>query len=193
MRQSALYRWHLAAQAQFVEIAGWQAPARYGGPEQEAAAAQAGAGLADLSEITKVDVCAPAPPQAASATCWVLGHRHYLLTGPPGQRAALAGYGIDVTSVFAAFLLIGPRSRDVLGKLCSVNLSERSLRNGAATQASVAHVHTAILRQDRRELPAFLLLAARDSAEHLWEAILHAGQEFGLAPIGQEAVARLGA
>lgn len=174
-----------------MEAAGWQVPAHYGDPEQEAAAARAAAGLADLSNLTKVDVCATAPPAAASAACWVLGHRHYLLTGPPEQRVALAEYGIDVTSVFAAFLLIGPRGRDVLGKLSSVPLADRSFRDGAATQTSVAHVHTTILRQDRRTLPAFLLLAARDYAGHLWEAILHAGQEYGLAPIGQEAAARL--
>jgi glycine cleavage system aminomethyltransferase T len=191
MRQSALHHWHLAAQAHLVEAAGWQAPAHYGDPEREAAAARAGAGLADLSNLTKVDVCAPAPPPAAGAACWVLGHRHYLLTGPPGQRAALAPYGIDVTSVLAAFLLAGPRSRDVLGKLSSLNLSDHSLRDGAAAQTSVARVHTTILRQDRRALPAFLLLAARDYAEYLWEALLQAGQECGLAPIGQEAAARL--
>src|SRR5262249_53109494 len=100
-------------------------------------------------------------------------------------------YTIDVTSVFADFLLIGPRGRDILSKLTSINVSDRALPDGACGQASLAHTQCIVLRNDRGELPAYHLLVARDSGVDVWEALLRAGEEFHLSPVGHHAVEAL--
>jgi glycine cleavage system aminomethyltransferase T len=91
-----------------------------------------------------------------------------------------------VTSVYAQFLLAGPRSRDILRKLTSLNVS--ALQNLACGQVSLAHVQSTVLRDDLQDLPAFHVLVSREYGESVWEAILHAGQEFELAPIGLKAL-----
>jgi glycine cleavage system aminomethyltransferase T len=71
-------------------------------------------------------------------------------------------------------------------------LSELSLPDLSCAQASLAHVHCIILRQDLPSLTAYHILAGRDFAESLWEAILHAGKEFQLRPFGQTTLQALG-
>jgi heterotetrameric sarcosine oxidase gamma subunit len=125
----------------------------------------------------------------SEARTWRLGWRHVLVTCQPDARAAIITslenleppiYLTDVTSVYAQFLLAGPRSRDVLRKLTSLNVSDRKLPNLACAQASLAHVHALVLRQDLDRVPAFQLLITRDYAESVWESVLHAGAEFGI-------------
>jgi heterotetrameric sarcosine oxidase gamma subunit len=107
---------------------------------------------------------------------------------PRARAAILAGlenlespiYVTDVTSVYAQFLLAGLRSRDLLRKLTSLNVSDRKLPNLACAQTSLAHVHTLVLRQDLESVPAFHLLVTRDYAESVWESLLHAGAEFSI-------------
>lgn len=98
---------------------------------------------------------------------------------------------IGVPSVFSQFLLAGPRSRDILSKLTSLNVSDPAFPNGASGQSSLAHVRAMLLRQDLPAVPAFLLLVTRDYGEFVWEAVLHAGHEFHLKPFGLEALAML--
>jgi glycine cleavage system aminomethyltransferase T len=99
------------------------------------------------------------------------------LTAPAGAT--------DVTGVFADLLLAGPDSFRVLAKLTSLNLSR--LANLACAQASVAHIHTTVLREDLGTIPGFHLLMSREYAESAWESMLHAGHEFHLQPFGLEA------
>ncbi len=168
-----------------------------------------GVGLCDVSWLAKIDLkgfgLKAAPSLGPSADCWHLGACHYLATFDPEARGAvlrsiqaLTGaapeldlpppvYATEVTSVYAALLLAGPKSRHTLRKLTSLNVSESALPDGACGQAGLAHVHTLVLRRDLGGLPAFLLLVGREYAESVWEAIAHAGQEFHLTPFGLEA------
>lgn len=175
---------------------GWTVALRFSNPEDEAAAATQAAGLADVSDLTKVDVSAAMPPQAPF-DCWTLGRRHYLVTAPAEQRqqvvAALGDTAIDITSAYAGFLLTGPKSRDTLRKLTSLNVSDKAMPNRSCRQAGLAHVHSTIIRKDLGDTVAFTILVARDYAEDVWESILHAGGEFGIAQIGWDALERVGA
>ena len=83
---------------------------------------------------------------------------------------------------------MGPRSRDVLSKLTSLNLSESSLVDSSSAQASMAHVHATVLRKDLKGIPAFQLLVSREYGESVWESVLHAGHEFHIAPFGLRAL-----
>jgi heterotetrameric sarcosine oxidase gamma subunit len=166
-KQSALHHWAAEAGAVFTDHQGWNMPARYSDARDEAARVLQSAGLADVSWMSKF-----------------MGARHVM--------ANIAGAGMtDVTSIYAQFLLAGPRSRDVLAKLTSLNVSERAFPDGECRSTSVAHVHATVLRRDVGGLPGFHLLAGRDYGEFVWEAVLHAGLEFGLAPFGLEALAVL--
>ncbi len=84
----------------------------------------------------------------------------------------------DVTSIYSAILLAGPSSREVLQKLTTLNVRDSAMPEGAARQTRLAHVNATILRSD---CAGFLILNTRDVAEHVWEALLHAGaQPFGM-------------
>lgn len=184
MKRSALYHHHQRSGATFGEHHGWHLPVSFSTPETEAAQAAQSAGLADLSHRLKFEsVGQPAH------SWWRLGEGRYLITGEPPLEAPAGS--IDVTSVYTNLLLAGPRSRDVLGKLTSLNTSNERLPNNSCAEANVGHVHTIVLREDLPGIPAYHLLATRDYAESFWEAVMHAGHEFALQPIGLKALERM--
>jgi len=183
MKRSALFYLHRRAGARFIEHQGWELPASFLPPEQEAVQIRESAGLADLSHLLKFDL------KKQQENGWRLGANHYLLLGespldPPSGA-------IDVSSVYTSFRLVGPRSRDVLNKLTSLNVSDAKLPNLSCAQASLAHVHAMILREDIGSIPAFHLLANRDYGESVWESIVHAGHEFHLCPFGLQTLQQL--
>jgi sarcosine oxidase gamma subunit len=64
----------------------------------------------------------------------------------------------------------------VLRKLTTLNVSDSAMPMGDARQTRLAHVNAIILRSE-----GFLILNTRDVAEHVWEALLHAGgRPFGM-------------
>jgi glycine cleavage system aminomethyltransferase T len=184
MKRSALYPIHRRAGATFADYFGWELPAFYVSSEQEARQIREGVGLADISYMSKFD--GTKEPEGPS---WRLGANHYFNFTIPSANSGATG--IDVTSVYAALHLVGPRAREVLGKLTSLNLSDAALPDKRCAQASLAHVPAIFLREDIGPLPAFYLLITRDYAESGWEAILHAGHEFNLCPSGLESLRAL--
>jgi heterotetrameric sarcosine oxidase gamma subunit len=203
-----LFDRHQRLGAVWTDHYGWRIPDVFTAAESEAACVRESAGLADLSWMLKFDVKGPglSRPLALGpgVFSWVLGPLHCLVTGePPAREGALkrleapeagldaspfpAIYVTDVTSVFAQFLLGGPRSRQVMSKLTSINVSERSLPNLSCGQTTVAHVGAILLRNDVDGIPAFHMLVSREYAESVWDAVLHAGHEFHLSPFGLRA------
>lgn len=184
MKRSSLYHLHEQCKATFAEHHGWQLPAFFSTPESEAAQAEQSAGIADLSYRAKFETTAQ-PEQG----WWRLCEGRYLVTGEPPLAAPRDA--IDLTSVYANLLLAGPNCREVLGKLSSLNTSEERLPDKSCAEANVGHVHAIVLREDLPRIPAYHLLVTRDYAESFWEAVLHAGHEFHLQPIGLQALERL--
>ena len=166
-------------------------------------------GLADVSGMLKFDVkgygLENTLARGEGVFSWVLGPLHALVTCDPSrrpevmddfQRLQTAGadlslpppvYVTEVTSVYALLLLAGPRCRQVLGKLTSLNLSETSLPDLTCGQSRLAHVHAIILRRDLNGIAAYQLLVSREYGESVWDSVLHAGHEFHLAPFGLQA------
>src|SRR5437870_5796316 len=204
LRRTAVHHWAQQAGAAIIEHHGWEAAGRFSDPKQEAAQVSGSAGLADVSWTAKFDLKGQGlealPALGAQLRSWLLGPQHVLVTCGPGERESAAMelshaervWVTDVTSVYAEFLLAGPRSRDILAKLTSLNVSERALPDFGCAQTSLSHVHATILRQDLGALQAFHLLVSRDYGEDVWESIMHAGREFHIAPFGLEALAMLG-
>ncbi|HLY59641.1 MAG TPA: hypothetical protein VKV95_02630 [Terriglobia bacterium] len=206
IKQTALFNTHQQSGATWIEHHGWQVPAYFSKPEDDAARVRESVGLADVSWMLKFDLKGYGlkNPLALGEAAFSLnlGPLHALVTCNPSARrevmdrmqrletgdAALAlppsVYVTEVTSVYAQFLLAGPRCRQVLGKLTSLNLSETALRNLDSGQSRVAHVHAIILRCDVDGIPAYQLLVSREYAESVWESVLHAGREFHLTAFG---------
>lgn len=197
----------------FTEHYGWEFPASYRFAESEATSVRQSAGVADISWMVKLDLKGYRLNKSLrlgeKAFSWLLGPLHFLVTCDPADRGVVltqikllqsAGsdlllppplYMTDVSSVYAQFLLAGPKSREVLCKLSSLNISESSLPNLACGQSNVGHVRAIVLREDLNSIPAFHLLVSREYGEAVWESIIHAGQEFELEPFGLEALALL--
>ena len=210
IRQTPLHHWHEQAGARLLDHHGWRVPAYFTWAQKEAEQLRHSSALGDLSWMVKLDLKGyglKTPPVLTGARAWHLGPQHYLATcDPAASEAVLAElrsvsprpdlslpppvYVTDVTSVFAQFLLAGPRSRDIMRKLKSLN--ESTLENLACGQVSLAHAHSTVLRDDLECIPAFHVLVSREYGESVWEAILHAGHEFHIAPFGLKALEFVG-
>ncbi len=181
MKRSALHHHHQKAGALWTQLDGWELPASFGAVEQEVAQAREGVGVADISYFRKFESAAP---QTGS---WKLAsNRHLVMRERP---VAPPDGTLDITSVYAALLLAGPQTNELLRKLTSLNLSH--FANGNCAQASLAHAHAILIREDLDRLLSYKVLVTRDYAESVWESILHAGREFHIAPFGLNALDRL--
>jgi sarcosine oxidase subunit alpha len=192
-----------------IDHQGWLVASAFGAPADEATRTRESVGLADVSWMPKFNLQGQGlktpPDLGAGASWWLIARLEYLVTCESSadqtvmdrlQQIQLAGtdaarsdsiYVTDVTSVYTHLFLAGPRSRDVLNKLTSLNFSDEARGNLTCAQASVAHVHTIVLRKDLAEVPAYHLLVGREYGECVWESVLHAGHEFHIAPFGLEA------
>jgi glycine cleavage system aminomethyltransferase T len=176
-RQSGLHRCHLEARANMKTFFGWQLPAWYRDPSSELEEVRASVGISDASYLTKLDLRGAAGEFPPPARLWKLTPARALVTSPLPIDFVASSSVTDVTSIYSAILLAGPKSRQVLQKLSTLNVGDAALPEGAARQTRLAHVNVTILRGE-----GFLILNTRDVAEHVWEALLHAGaRPFGMA------------
>jgi glycine cleavage system aminomethyltransferase T len=175
-RQSALHHCHLEAHGQLQSFSGWQLPAWYTNPTSELDQVRASAGICDVSYLSKLDLRGAAPEFLPPARLWKLTPSHALVTSPLPIAFVESSYVTEITSIYSAILLAGPKSREVLQKLTTLNVSDCAMPEGAARQTRLAHVNTTILRSE-----GFLILNTRDVAEYVWQALLHAGAHpFGM-------------
>ena len=191
---------------------GWDTALSFSSPQGEAQAVRQSVGLSDLSRIPKFEMRAgnldPAPALDGDARIWRQRKGQSLVTCSPEHRASVAAqldhyaasaadsspvYVSDVTPIYAALLLAGPRSAAVIGKLADLDLSSEALPNLACTQTGIHHVYALVARQDLPSVRAYLIFTGREYAEWLWETVMHAGHEFGMQPFGSQAHEILGA
>ena len=101
----------------------------------------------------------------------------------------------NLSSILAGFTIGGPSSEAVLRKLVQVDLSGRETGGPFCLEAGLAKVHSTIVRFDGKSSGgtiAFDVYCGRDYAEYVWDAIIEAGHEYGIAPFGLDAQDRLG-
>ena len=91
---------------------------------------------------------------------------------------------VDLTHVRAMFRLSGADGRVLLAKICGLDLGDAMFPDGSAARTLVAGVATELIRDDAEGTPSFLLLPSRSFGLYMWDVLLDAGQEFGLAPVG---------
>ena len=129
-----------------------------------------------------------------------LADDHYFVTTTTGNlelieqwfRWWIAGTGAcahvtDVTSAYASINVAGPCARDTLTKLTDVDLSSRRFRYMRAGRGDVAGVPTILLRIGFVGETGWELHFPSEYGEHVWDALMDAGREFGLSPFGVEA------
>jgi sarcosine oxidase subunit alpha len=94
---------------------------------------------------------------------------------------------VNLTGHFAAFNLAGPLSRRVLAKLTSLDLSPNAFPYLGLRQAVVAGSPATIMRVGFVGELGYEIHFPATQAQHVWNALLDAGREYGLRPFGVEA------
>jgi sarcosine oxidase, subunit alpha len=122
------------------------------------------------------------------------GPGEWLLIGPPGHAAALTAKAtdtaapgttcVDLTHGRALLRLTGENGPSVLAKLSAIDLDDDLVPDGAALRTAVAAVATDIIRDDQDGTPSYLLHCERSVGQYLFDTLLQAGAEYGLAVDG---------
>jgi sarcosine oxidase subunit alpha len=93
----------------------------------------------------------------------------------------------DVTGHYAAVNLAGPRSREILARLTSLDVSKDALPYLAAAEGEVAGIPAILLRIGFVGEVGFEIHVPADYGAALWDALMDAGRGLGLKPFGVEA------
>lgn len=112
------------------------------------------------------------------------------LTKTAAERDVLVSVA-DVTHGRSEMWLVGPASRALMSKLCGLDFSERAFPDDRAKQTSFAKTKQLIIRRDAAGQPAFAVIGGRSFASYAWETTVEAGEEFGITPIGADALRAL--
>jgi aminomethyltransferase len=115
----------------------------------------------------------PTPSRVDIVTAWLTEHA-------AGRHA----YVTNMVSGTAYLSIQGPRSRETLAKLTDLDLSTDALPYYHAAQGVVAEVPALVSRTGYSGELGYELFYPRDYAEHMWDAVMAAGEEFGVAPCG---------
>jgi sarcosine oxidase subunit alpha len=118
----------------------------------------------------------------------VLAHLEYLLqTMWPELKVRVA----SVTDQYGQIALAGPRSRDVLARVADIDVSNPALLFLASAAATIAGARVRLFRISYSGELAYEIAVPSDHTVAVWEALLAAGREVGLAPYGTEAMAAM--
>lgn len=135
---------------------------------------------------------APARPQAVEADGALLiwsGADQFLILSTRGAavdkaRAAFAGVASlsEQSDGRSLIRIAGPRARDILAKVCSLDLHPTAFPVGAAAATSIDHTAVNLWRgEDVAGEAVFHLLVFATFAESLWRTLLDSGAEYGIS------------
>jgi heterotetrameric sarcosine oxidase gamma subunit len=130
-----------------------------------------------------------------------VGPEEWIVIGPPGAPLPSAimqtsdggtpSTVIDLTHARALIRIVGADSARVLSKLCGINFGDTTTPNDIALRTSVARLVAEVIRNDLAESSAvatdrtelarsYLIMCERSAGQYLFDALLDAGQEFGI-------------
>lgn len=198
--------------ADFIEQDGWQMVQNYGDVAMETAVFTTTIALCDQSHRGKIriegqkagamlgidDLGINAGKPFGDGMVYRLRQDLFFVSGAEAetavsltQKAAASEHLITVTDVThgnAELWLVGPNSAELFSRLCGLDFDDSAFANGTAKQSSVAKTTQLIIRQDLGDIPAYALIGGRSLAAYLWQTMLDAGQDLGVAPIGLDAI-----
>jgi heterotetrameric sarcosine oxidase alpha subunit len=118
----------------------------------------------------------------------VLAHLEYLLqTVWPELQVRVA----SVTDQYGQIAVAGPRSRELLGRVLAIDVDNAALPFLASATATIAGARVRLFRISYSGELAYEIAVPADHTAAVWEALLAAGREIGLAPYGTEAMAAM--
>ncbi len=122
----------------------------------------------------------------------VMQQLEYLLQA---QWPELDVYATSVTEQWSAAALSGPRARDVLAKLVDIDVSNAAfpfLAVGACNvRAAGATIPARLFRMSYSGEMAYEIHVPADRGRSMWDAVMAAGEPFGIMPYGTEAMSTL--
>jgi sarcosine oxidase subunit alpha len=93
-----------------------------------------------------------------------------------------------VTASYAAVNIAGPKSREVLAKLCDdIDLSKEAYPYMDVREGHIADIPARLLRIGFVGELGYEIHVPSGEGEALWDALFEAGEEFGIMPFGIEA------
>ena len=166
--------------------------------------------IADLTPLAKVGVRADSEGNLAAELRVPLGEARrgpdnslvvgsgpgeWLLLSAPGSAPAVLdriqrrvgeefASVLDLTHAGALIRLTGDAAADLLAKLCAIDLSDDMTPNGSALRTFVARLVTDLIREDENGVRSYWLHCEWSSGQYLFDALLDAGKEFGIAVDG---------
>ena len=96
-------------------------------------------------------------------------------------------HAVNVSEVYAAFNLAGPRAREVLAGVTDCDLSNDAFPYMHVREATVAGVPCRLLRIGFTGELSYEIHCPAGFGRHVWESILNAGRPAGIQPFGVEA------
>tara|TARA_E500000178_G_C16939675_1_gene715742 strand:+ start:412 stop:1110 length:699 start_codon:yes stop_codon:yes gene_type:complete len=211
-RRSQLYRRHVQLGARFMHDKNSLSVDRYEESEHKRASNLA---LSDLSMLPRIgfkgsdvnewlksqNINIPSEPNQATFHLdgsWMcrLSKQEFMMTESLGGKslsfatlhsADVAGrvYKIPRADSHAWLSLSGTFASVVMSKLCAVDLSDRTFRNGSIAQTSLARVSAVILRADLTPKTLnYHIFSDSTSIEFLWDCLSDAMLEFRGVPVG---------
>jgi sarcosine oxidase subunit alpha len=133
-----------------------------------------------------------------------IAENHFLMTTTTGGAARVLGwlerwvqtewpdmrvFMSSVTDHWSTFAVVGPKSRDVVRKLChDVDLSNQAFPFMSWREGTVAGVRARIMRISFSGEMSFEVNVPSHYGAPVWAALMEAGKEFGITPYGTEAM-----
>lgn len=119
------------------------------------------------------------------------GPGEWLVLGAPGTAPRMADRVpaasgdelvtvVDFTDSRALVRITGETAPAVLAKVCAIDLADDVTPDGAALRTEVARLVTDIVRDDHDSTCSYLLHCERSSGQYLFDALVDAGDEFGI-------------
>lgn len=168
---------------------GWELAVRFAGEEAERRACAESVGWADCSHRRKLEAHGdPSALRAASpgeGAWFALAPRRALVLDATGPIERDGVRAIDITCQLAAIALLGPLSRELLARFCSLDLRPEATAPGQLRPGSVARTPGYVLC----EAPSrYLLMFGAAYGQYVWEVVCDAGGQLGGAPVGADLV-----
>ena len=130
-----------------------------------------------------------------------LAHDEAMIVTEPNQAPAVVetlqlrsdecAHVVDVTSGLAVIRIMGPSAHLLLEAVTELDTSAEALPDLSCAQGAVLEIHGILLRLDLGSLPAYEIYVGREFGEYAWDALMEAGKEHGVVPVGVDAMERL--
>ena len=157
--------------------------------------------ILESSEALEVGAVRTAETEGGAVRAARLARDEAMIVTEPNQASAVVetfGLGsdecahiVDVTSGLAAIRIVGPSARLLLEAVTELDTSAEALPNSGCAQGAFLEVHGILLRLDLGGLPAYEIYTGREFGEYAWDALLETGAEYGVVPVGVEAMEEL--